>query len=79
MTSNLASDEIAEYGIQLREEADKITKQRYEGQPEDLEIMETITISRRFEECLSFSCMQSCMQFGLMWTEKQMFGKVTYH
>ncbi|XP_068241954.1 mitochondrial disaggregase-like isoform X1 [Palaemon carinicauda] len=50
MTSNLASDEIAEYGIQLREEAEKITKQRYEGQPEDLEITETITISRRFKE-----------------------------
>lgn len=49
MTSNLASDEIAEYGLQLREEADKISKTRYEGQPEDLEITETITVSRRFE------------------------------
>ncbi|CAL4077482.1 unnamed protein product, partial [Meganyctiphanes norvegica] len=48
MTSNLASDEIAEYGLQLREEAEKITKQRTEGEPEDLEITETITISRRW-------------------------------
>lgn len=47
MTSNLASDEIAEYGRQLREEADKISKARYEGQPEDIEITETITVSRR--------------------------------
>ncbi|XP_045582352.2 mitochondrial disaggregase [Procambarus clarkii] len=50
MTSNLGSDEIAEYGMQLRAEAEKITKQRYEGQPEDIEITETITISRRFKE-----------------------------
>lgn len=50
MTSNLASDEIAEYGMQLRAEAEKITRQKYEGQPEDLEITETITISRRFKE-----------------------------
>ncbi|KAK4314604.1 hypothetical protein Pmani_014115 [Petrolisthes manimaculis] len=50
MTSNLASDEIAEYGMQLRAEADKINQQRYEGRPEDLEITETITISRRFKE-----------------------------
>ena len=47
MTSNLASDEIAEYGLQLREEADQINKQRLEGEPDDLEITETITISRR--------------------------------
>lgn len=47
MTSNLASDEIAEYGLQLRAEADQITKQRLEGEPDDLEITETITISRR--------------------------------
>ncbi|XP_063867476.1 mitochondrial disaggregase-like [Scylla paramamosain] len=50
MTSNLASDEIAEYGMQLREEADQINKQRLEGEPDDLEITETITISRRFKE-----------------------------
>lgn len=50
MTSNLASDEIAEYGLQLRAEADQITKQRLEGEPDDLEITETITISRRFKE-----------------------------
>ena len=47
MTSNLASDEIAEYGMQLRAEADQINKQRLEGEPDDLEITETITISRR--------------------------------
>lgn len=47
MTSNLASDEIAEYGMQLRAEAEQITKQRLEGEPDDLEIKETITISRR--------------------------------
>ena len=48
MTSNLGSDEIAEHGIQLRDEAEKITQQRYEGgEIQDLEITETITVSRR--------------------------------
>lgn len=31
MTSNLASDEIAEYGMQLREEAEIVSRERYEG------------------------------------------------
>ncbi|KAG0713132.1 Caseinolytic peptidase B [Chionoecetes opilio] len=50
MTSNLASEEIAEYGLQLRAEAEQISKQRLEGEPDDLEITETITISRKFKE-----------------------------
>lgn len=31
MTSNLASDEIAVHGLQLRKEAEEICKQRYES------------------------------------------------
>ena len=31
MTSNLASDEIARYGLQLRKEAEEIEKQRHAG------------------------------------------------
>ena len=31
MTSNLANEEIAQHGLQLREEADQIHKQRREG------------------------------------------------
>lgn len=31
MTSNLASEEIAEHALQLREEAERVTKERYEG------------------------------------------------
>jgi len=31
MTSNLASEEIAVHGLQLRAEAEKLTKERYEG------------------------------------------------
>ncbi|KAB7500216.1 Caseinolytic peptidase B-like protein [Armadillidium nasatum] len=51
MTSNLASDEIAEHSIQLREEAEKRIQQRYDGDKlEDLEVTETITLSRRFKE-----------------------------
>ncbi|MCL4112967.1 UNVERIFIED_CONTAM: hypothetical protein GTU68_038362 [Idotea baltica] len=52
MTSNLGSDEIADHSLQLREEAEKRVFQRYEGsgKMEDLEVSETITLSRRFKE-----------------------------
>ncbi|XP_077984760.1 mitochondrial disaggregase-like [Glandiceps talaboti] len=50
MTSNLASDVIATHGMQLRKEAEQIAKQRQEGNLDDLEIPEKITISRKFKE-----------------------------
>ncbi|XP_072040903.1 mitochondrial disaggregase-like [Amphiura filiformis] len=51
MTSNLASDEIAQYGMQLRKEAQQLnTKQREAESLEDLEIAEKVTVSRRFKE-----------------------------
>ncbi|XP_070552727.1 mitochondrial disaggregase-like [Ptychodera flava] len=50
MTSNLASDEIANYGMQLRKEAEEIAKQRHEGKLGDLEISDKITVSRKFKE-----------------------------
>lgn len=50
MTSNLASDEIAGYGIQLRHEAQRMAEQRETGTLEDLETAESITVSRRFKE-----------------------------
>jgi len=31
MTSNLASEEIAMHALQLREQADRIARERYEG------------------------------------------------
>ncbi|XP_063413641.1 mitochondrial disaggregase-like [Mytilus trossulus] len=50
MTSNLASEVIAEHALQLRKEADEIDKQKHTGKLEDLESSERITISRRFKD-----------------------------
>ncbi|XP_052078272.1 caseinolytic peptidase B protein homolog [Mytilus californianus] len=50
MTSNLASEVIAEHALQLRKEADEMDKQKHTGKLEDLESSERITISRRFKD-----------------------------
>lgn len=50
MTSNLASEVIAEHALQLRKEAEEIDKQRNTGKLEELEASERITISRRFKD-----------------------------
>jgi len=51
MTSNLASTEIAEHALQLRREAEDISKERYAGNIEDKDdIGEKITISRHFKD-----------------------------
>ena len=49
MTSNLASEEIAEHALQLRQEAEAVTERRYgdDGDNKDIEVTETLTISRR--------------------------------
>ncbi|XP_041358486.1 caseinolytic peptidase B protein homolog [Gigantopelta aegis] len=49
MTSNLASEEIAQHALQLREEAEDIDKQRQSGEM-DLESSEKITISKTFKD-----------------------------
>ncbi|XP_076446831.1 mitochondrial disaggregase-like [Babylonia areolata] len=48
MTSNLASEEIADYGMQLREEAKRLGKKR-DAKLEDLDI-DDITVSRKFKD-----------------------------
>lgn len=50
MTSNLASSEIAEHGLQLRRESEEIARERYAGKIEDQDIDDKITISRHFKE-----------------------------
>ncbi|KAJ9594937.1 hypothetical protein L9F63_013753, partial [Diploptera punctata] len=50
MTSNLASEEIAHHAIQLRKEINEITTQRLDGNLDDLEVAEKITISRNFKD-----------------------------
>ncbi|XP_033119928.1 caseinolytic peptidase B protein homolog [Anneissia japonica] len=50
MTSNLASDEIANHGLQLRTEAEEISRQRHKANLENTTVEEEITVSRRFKE-----------------------------
>ncbi|CAL1536861.1 unnamed protein product [Lymnaea stagnalis] len=50
MTSNLASEEIAEHAIQLRQEAANMSKLRGTTHIEDLEQTEKVTISRNFKD-----------------------------
>lgn len=50
MTSNLASDEIADHGLQLRAEAEEVAKARYSGKIDDIEVAETVTVSKQFKE-----------------------------
>jgi ATP-dependent Clp protease ATP-binding subunit ClpB len=50
MTSNLASDEIAEHALQLRREAHELHRQRIDGTIDDTELTEKVTISKHFKE-----------------------------
>eukprot|EP00096_Caligus_rogercresseyi_P001129 TRINITY_DN1176_c0_g1_i1.p1 TRINITY_DN1176_c0_g1~~TRINITY_DN1176_c0_g1_i1.p1 ORF type:complete len:454 (-),score=116.42 TRINITY_DN1176_c0_g1_i1:423-1784(-) len=50
MTSNLASDQIAEHAIHLRSETERINEERSKGTLEYEKLSDTITISRRFKE-----------------------------
>lgn len=49
MTSNLASNEIAQHAIQLRREAQELTAQRLEGKLDEEELS-NVTISRNFKD-----------------------------
>lgn len=50
MTSNLASDEIASHGMQLRREAEKMMKERQKSLQGQSVMEEQVTISRKFKE-----------------------------
>ncbi|XP_005511055.2 mitochondrial disaggregase [Columba livia] len=50
MTSNVASDEIAQHALQLRQEAMQISKKRIAENLEDVQATEKITISKQFKE-----------------------------
>uniref|UniRef100_A0A8B9STQ9 Clp ATPase C-terminal domain-containing protein n=1 Tax=Anas platyrhynchos TaxID=8839 RepID=A0A8B9STQ9_ANAPL len=50
MTSNVASDEIAQHALQLRQEAVEISKKRIAENLEDVQVTEKITISKQFKE-----------------------------
>ncbi|XP_068122662.1 mitochondrial disaggregase [Hyperolius riggenbachi] len=50
MTCNAGSDEIAEYGLQLRQEAQEMNRHRLAENLDDVQIEEKITISKQFKE-----------------------------
>lgn len=53
MTSNLASDEIAEYGIRLRRESEELTKAHYSGKiinENETENLDKVVVSRFFKD-----------------------------
>lgn len=53
MTSNLASDEIAEYGTKLRREGEELVKAQHSGKiinEKETENLEKVVISRYFKD-----------------------------
>ncbi|KAM9203683.1 mitochondrial disaggregase isoform 2-T2 [Mergus octosetaceus] len=50
MTSNVASDEIAQHALQLRQEAMELSKKRIAENLEDVQVTDKITISKQFKE-----------------------------
>lgn len=50
MTSNLASEEIAEHGMQLREEAQRVLDLRLDKNTDGDQTPEHIEISRKFKD-----------------------------
>ncbi|XP_074535114.1 mitochondrial disaggregase [Halichoeres trimaculatus] len=50
MTSNVASDEIADHALQLRQEAEQVTRRKLADNLEDVQKSDDITISRQFKE-----------------------------
>ncbi|NWS77997.1 CLPB protein, partial [Crotophaga sulcirostris] len=50
MTSNVASDEIAQHALQLRQEALEMSKKRLAENLDDVQMTDKITISKQFKE-----------------------------
>ncbi|XP_063249756.1 mitochondrial disaggregase isoform X2 [Prinia subflava] len=50
MTSNVASEEIAQHALQLRQEAMEMSKKRIAENLEDVQMSDKITISKQFKE-----------------------------
>ncbi|XP_077422861.1 mitochondrial disaggregase isoform X1 [Vanacampus margaritifer] len=50
MTSNVASEEIAQHGLQLRQEAEEVTRRKLADSLEEAQKSDDITISRQFKE-----------------------------
>ncbi|XP_058490250.1 mitochondrial disaggregase [Solea solea] len=52
MTSNVASDEIAQHALQLREEAEEVSRRKIADKLEDVQKGDDIKISRQFKETM---------------------------
>ncbi|XP_069390734.1 mitochondrial disaggregase [Paralichthys olivaceus] len=50
MTSNVASDEIAEHALQLRQEAEEVSRRKLADKLEDVQKRDDVKISRQFKE-----------------------------
>ncbi|XP_006810828.2 caseinolytic peptidase B protein homolog, partial [Neolamprologus brichardi] len=50
MTSNVASDEIAQHALQLRQEAEQVSRRKLADNLEDVQKSDDIKISRQFKE-----------------------------
>ncbi|XP_026047435.1 caseinolytic peptidase B protein homolog isoform X1 [Astatotilapia calliptera] len=50
MTSNVASDEIAQHALQLRQEAERVSRRKLADNLEDVQKSDDIKISRQFKE-----------------------------
>jgi ATP-dependent Clp protease ATP-binding subunit ClpB len=50
MTSNLASDEIAQHGLKLRQEIETLRANRLKNDKTDKDISDNITVSRKFKD-----------------------------
>uniref|UniRef100_A0A3B3D0P4 ClpB family mitochondrial disaggregase n=1 Tax=Oryzias melastigma TaxID=30732 RepID=A0A3B3D0P4_ORYME len=50
MTSNVASEEIAQHGLQLRQEAEEVSRRKLADKLEDVQKGDDIKISRQFKE-----------------------------
>ncbi|TMS07812.1 Caseinolytic peptidase B protein-like protein [Larimichthys crocea] len=50
MTSNVASEEIAEHGLQLRQEAEEVSRRKLADNLKDVQKSDDIKISRQFKE-----------------------------
>jgi ATP-dependent Clp protease ATP-binding subunit ClpB len=50
MISNLASEQIAEYALKQRKEAEEVAKAGCSGKIDDIEVTENVTVSKHFKE-----------------------------
>ncbi|KAM3837463.1 mitochondrial disaggregase isoform 2-T2 [Vipera latastei] len=50
MTSNVASDEIAQHALELREDAAELSRKRIAEKLDDVQVRDKITISKQFKE-----------------------------